>query len=238
MEHARTAALPSRILILLLLATLVAGLAGEPLVEAKSKKRKPSRHRFTTITRTFTNSAEIVAPALTGPASPYPSSIAVGGFARARVTDVDVRLIGLSHGFPADLDVLLVAPDGRNALVLSDVASDIAVDNLTLTLDDEGERRGPFEALRATPFPPIDYQDEFPDAFPAPAPPLLGNVALATFDGIDPNGVWSLFVFDDVSDYDGRLAGGWSLTIEAVVPKDRPKKGRNPGKGRHGKRSR
>ena len=55
-------------------------------------------------------------------------------------------------------------------------------------------------------------EDGYPDNFdPAPAP--TATTSLATFDGTDPNGTWSLYVMDDAGRDVGTLAG-WSLDIE------------------------
>lgn len=51
----------------------------------------------------------------------------------------------------------------------------------------------------------------------APAPLPTGNTALSTFDGLDPNGDWRLFVVDEVFSADGAVSGGWELTITAEV---------------------
>jgi hypothetical protein len=40
------------------------------------------------------------------------------------------------------------------------------------------------------------------------------------FDGTDPNGTWSLFVFDDGAGDAGRIAGGWSLELELAGEED------------------
>lgn len=49
----------------------------------------------------------------------------------------------------------------------------------------------------------------------APFPPH--GQALSVFDGTNPNGTWSLYVFDDSApgaDMDGgKFAGGWSIKI-------------------------
>ena len=36
------------------------------------------------------------------------------------------------------------------------------------------------------------------------------------FNGTNPNGTWSLFVYDDTFSDEGRLAGGWSIEITTV----------------------
>ena len=50
--------------------------------------------------------------------------------------------------------------------------------------------------------------------FPAPAPAASSQTSLGgAFTGINPNGVWKLFVVDDTTGDVGSMAGGWSLTI-------------------------
>jgi uncharacterized repeat protein (TIGR01451 family) len=38
------------------------------------------------------------------------------------------------------------------------------------------------------------------------------------FDGIDPNGAWSLFVVDDTAENQGAITGGWSLSFASATP--------------------
>ena len=49
--------------------------------------------------------------------------------------------------------------------------------------------------------------------FPASAPAAPWGAALSVFNGVDPNGVWKLFVVDDAGSDVGNIAGGWSLAI-------------------------
>src|SRR6185503_14405390 len=117
-----------------------------------------------------------------GPATPYPSACVVSGMSGA-ISDVNVTLTGLSHTFPADIDMLLVSPDGQNAIVMSDAAGGgPGIVNCDLTLDDEA----PSPLPSTVPSCPGTYQPAnygTGDSFPAPAPAPSGNVALSTFDG-------------------------------------------------------
>ena len=166
--------------------------------------------------QTFANDDGIAIPGegADGPAAPYPSTIAVSGVAGV-VADLDVRLTGLDHDWPSDIDVLLVGPGGQTALVMSDVGAGMSVSGVTLTLDDEAADRLP-DAARLTTgtFRPTNAKgfEGDDDNFPAPAPAHDGRSALSAFDGTNPNGTWRLFVRDDVRDDTGSLAG-WSLEI-------------------------
>ncbi|MFC9599770.1 hypothetical protein ACFTQL_18125 [Peribacillus butanolivorans] len=62
----------------------------------------------------------------------------------------------------------------------------------------------------------IGVSDVLPAPAPAPAPPY--GSTLSVFDGTNPNGTWSLFVFDDVGQDSGTSAGGWFLTITTTCP--------------------
>lgn len=181
-------------------------------------KRKGNKNE--TITRTFSNTGQIAVPD-ERVATPFPAEIAVSGFTKARVRDVDVVLRNFNHGFPDDIDVLLVAPDGRDALVMSDVGGSDGASNVTLTLDDEAVVELPAgDPLITGAFRPANEGNV--DAFPAPAPLPSDNVALSVFDGGSPNGEWKLFVLDEGGGAGGNLAGGWTLEITA-----RPKNKKN-----------
>jgi subtilisin-like proprotein convertase family protein len=158
------------------------------------------------------------------PAAPYPSTIEVSGVA-GTVTSVAVTLATFSHAFPDDVDVLLVGPGGQKLILMSDAGGSPDVLNVTLTFDDNATRSLPDSTLIASGvYRPTNYGaiDTFPA--PAPAPPYLppapaGGATLAsTFNGIDPNGAWSLYVVDDADGDVGAIADGWSLTITTAAP--------------------
>src|SRR6476620_4296246 len=82
---------------------------------------------------TFTNATAI--PIADGDSSlgpgvgnPYPSTIAVSGLS-GTVTDVNVRINGLTHTFPDDVGFLLVAPNGARMVIQTDAGGGGVVAN-------------------------------------------------------------------------------------------------------------
>jgi subtilisin-like proprotein convertase family protein len=209
---------------------LVVGLApfselgGAKKKKRKKHKKKKKRTQRTTVTQTFTSTQRLTIPSATstnqsGPADPYPASIVVGGLRNGKITDVNLIFTDLTHSHYDDLDILLTSPDGRQALVFSDVGDipDVAGESLNLVLDDEAAAAMPGEEayLASGTFRPTNI-DRFPDVVNPPAPALSGNVALSTFDGADPNGTWQLWVMDNSNGDHGDI-GSWALQITAEV---------------------
>jgi large repetitive protein len=174
-------------------------------------------------TKTFSNGNIIRIPAnqisggTFGKADPYPSTIKVSGF--KSVTDVNVTIRFANHSHPDDLDVLLVGPTGRTAILWSDAGGTNAITGTTLTLDEEAQVFLPDSGqISAQRYKTSNYQvgeDNWPDA-----PQESGNRLLSTFDGTNPTGEWKLYVFDDTQQPDtgdrngsGTFANGWSLEI-------------------------
>ncbi len=147
-----------------------------------------------------------------GPANPYPNTLEVAGVTGA-ATDVNVRLIDLTHTAPDDLDILLQHPLGLTAVLMSDVGGITNIPAVTLTLDDEATSPLPNDGpLTSGTFLPTNINPN--DTWPAPAPSTVaaGNTLLSTFDGVSPNGVWSLFILDDLSARNGALVG-WCVDV-------------------------
>jgi hypothetical protein len=149
------------------------------------------------------------------------------------VTDVNVNFTGFSHTYPDDVDMLLVSPDGLNAIVMSDAGDGTDIFSCNLTLDDESATALPDETAIACPanYKPANY--ELGDTFAAPAPAPSGNVALSTFDGGTANGTWSLYLVDDANVDSGSI-GSWSLTVTGggpppPPPPPPPRRGRRGG---------
>ena len=157
----------------------------------------------------------IVGVPVFGRAAVYPSTITIANLT-GTVSKVVVTLTNLSHTYPDDLDILLVSPGNRVAMIMSDVGGAIPIAGITLSLDDAAVDNLPNSAALASGiFKPTNFNDSQSDnlAGPAPAGPYLAS--LSVFNDIDPNGVWSLYLYDDSLQDFGQL-GGWSLTITTV----------------------
>ena len=153
-------------------------------------------------------------------ASIYPSNASVAGLV-GPITDVNVTLTGLTHTFPDDIDILLVAPSGASATIMSDAGAGLDVSSINLTLDDQAPTALPDASQLTTgTFQPANYVT--PDSFPAPAPPSFGTgSALSAFNGSDPNGTWSLYLVDDTVGDTGSLTG-WTLAVTTTGPQPYP----------------
>ena len=153
---------------------------------------------------TFTNPTSIVINDSVGPpkpASPYPSNITVAGMP-GLITKVTVKLNNITHGNPADIDMLLIGPGGQTAIIMSDSGGCCltGISNVTLTLDDLAVNPLPV----FTPAPPVttgiyqptNYQANPAglDTFPSPCPQFTPSPssALSAFNGTNSNGTWSL----------------------------------------------
>ncbi len=169
-------------------------------------------------TQTFSNPAPILIPAgapgiTTGPAAPYPSTINVAGVTDT-VSKVTVTLKNMNHTFPDDIDVLLVGPGGQKLLLMSDAGGSADLVNNTYTFDDMAAATLADGALNASgTYKPSNFGTG--DTFPAPAPvgPYNDPQLLSVFNGVNPNGTWSLYVFDDVGGDIGNINLGWELNI-------------------------
>ena len=178
---------------------------------------------------TFTNPAPItindssVPPT---PANPYPSNITVGGLTTGSITKVTVTLNGFNHRFPDDVDMLLVSPTGVNFVFFSDVGGGTAASDLGFTLDDAAAsalpdngplvsgnfRPGNFDITETFPGPVVSHPSD--DAAPG------GTATFASkFNGLQSdqvNGMWRLYVVDDVFGDAGSITGGWSISFSGV----------------------
>ncbi len=165
---------------------------------------------------TLTNPSSIVIP-VGGPASPYPSTIEVSGVT-GQVSRLRVTLHGVSHPFPDDLDVLLVTPDGRGAVLMSDAGGGSRIDNVDLTFDDDASATLPDGGTIVSGEYRLSNHEGLSDDFTDLAPSGPYAPTLAELNDVDPNGSWRLFVVDDFFLDGGDIGDGWSLTFESTAP--------------------
>ena len=165
------------------------------------------------------NSTSISIPD-SGASTPYPSNVTVSNISGTAA--VRVRLFGLTHTFPGDLDLLLVGPGGQKMVIMSDVGSSAALTNANIVLEDAAAANMPTGATSlAGTWKPTNSGTT--DTFPAPAPagpyqhPAPGGAA--TFasvfgtTGSAMNGQWSLYVVDDAGGDLGAFNGGWAISF-------------------------
>ncbi len=164
--------------------------------------------------RGFTNSDVIIIP-LAGAATNYPATITVSGVT-GTVSKVTVSLRQFTHTFPEDVDVLLVGPAGQKVMLMSDAGAGNSVSGVTLTFDGTGGALPFASAISGGTYRPTDYPPG--DILPAPAPAGPYGTNLSAFNSVNPNGTWSLYVFDDANGDAGRMDGGWTLNIQTATP--------------------
>jgi streptogramin lyase len=180
----------------------------------------------------FRNTSGIPIPVSGAPNAP--AQVNVSGL-QGTITDVNVRLTGISHTFPDDLDVILESPTGQTALVMSDVGSALSstattkssypADGITLTLDDQAPRRlsdtNPLVSGIYKPTNITDPSEQLNEGdFPGPSN-VNFPTALSTFNGQNADGTWKLWVDDDhggAKDIGGKVYGGWGLDITTTGP--------------------
>jgi subtilisin-like proprotein convertase family protein len=186
---------------------------------------QPLRSVFADGPTTFSNATAInIRTAATegtaGPASPYPSDIAVAAMA-GNITKVKVTLTGVGHTTPDDIDILLQSPGGQVITLMSDAGGNsgaTGITNVNLTFDDAAAGSLPDSStITSGTYKPTDYDAALDAPFEAPAPAESGLTALSTFNGFSPNGTWHLWVRDDTSGDFGTITGGWSITITTAA---------------------
>lgn len=163
------------------------------------------------MTANYTSSSAIIIPDY-GPATPYPSQILVSGLSNV-ISQVTATLNGFSHTFPHDVNVMLVSPSGQELVLMAHAGGPYAVSNLNLTFADLASATLPETALSSGTYLPTDIAPD--DVFPGFSAPAMAS-SMSVFNGLTPNGAWSLFVYDDTPGNAGTISQGWTLGLTAV----------------------
>lgn len=167
-------------------------------------------------TWTRESATPITVPAV-GIGTPYPSTIGVQDLP-GQITKVTATLRGVAHTDGDEFDIAAVAPNGQDVMLMSDrcdgnmgLARDLTFDDAAaLSLGELAPGCG------AGTYKPTNTGAL--DTFPVPGPTQPIAETLSAFNGSSPNGIWSLFVIDDLVGDSGLISGGWSLTITTDQP--------------------
>jgi subtilisin-like proprotein convertase family protein len=148
-----------------------------------------------------------------GNATPYPSTIAVSGIT-GTIIDLRVNITNLTHTWPNDVDMVLFGPTGAHSVIFTDaIGSSGGIVGRNYTFANGAS------ALPTTGFPAsgtygvVNGGGYTGSGTPSP----VTNTGLGAFNGTNPNGTWSLFVFDDTGGDIGTI-GSWSLEISTGAP--------------------
>lgn len=152
------------------------------------------------------------------PAAPFPSTIEVTNLT-GRVTAVRVTLHDFSHAYPSDAGVLLEDPAGNKVVLMNRAGGRQAVTNLTLTFDQSASNAIPYTGspLVSGSYRPADYRSSLSYSFLPPAPSGPYTNTLEVCVGYNPNGLWKLYVQDDMAIDSGLVGGGWMLELTAAA---------------------
>jgi hypothetical protein len=157
-----------------------------------------------------------------GAASRYPVTIRVFG-QPANLDNAVVTLFGLTHGHPADLDILLVSPSGTNVMLMSHVGGTTNVADAALVFRQSGSlppTSGPIPSGQTSYYMPSDYGhiDPMPQVGSDPPPPGPYSTNLLDLVDTNPNGVWKLYIYDDhqgaIGHVSGASQGTWQVRLQ------------------------
>jgi Ca2+-binding RTX toxin-like protein len=157
----------------------------------------------------YSNATPLSVPNSSGPATPYPSSIAVSGFVGPVLT-VRASLVSVTHSQASEIDALVVAPNGQNVVLMSGVCGDVT--DVTLTFDDSAAATIDNPCATGS-YKPLDA------GIAASFPEVTGPYGTTLVPlGSGPNGTWKLYV-RSTSDAGGTI-GGWSLELGDTIQPD------------------
>jgi subtilisin-like proprotein convertase family protein len=154
----------------------------------------------------------IPAAGSSGAASRYPATINVFGQpTNFNTVSVAVALMDLSHQHSADIDVLLVSPSGKTAMLIAHAGGTNTVD-VDLLFRQSGVAPPQTERLYSGTYSPSNYGGitNMPHLGLDPPPPGPYSTNLYDLEGDDPNGVWRLYIYDDHVGGSGSLSGSSS----------------------------
>lgn len=168
-------------------------------------------------TQTFAQEEDIIWEL--GPADPYPSSIPVAGVS-GTVTKVTVGFTDLDNTDETDdLSFMLQGPGGQTVRLMNGAGGMGGAFNVNLIF--ELGRRRSFGVPGACQGRVQAHRQPARRLHGGPGTPPPYGQALSTFDGVDANGDWRLFMVDYEIPGNGSLKA-WSLNITTEADPDPP----------------
>jgi subtilisin-like proprotein convertase family protein len=188
--------------------------------QAASSSRQSNNNRVTA-DYTFNGGGGTIPGTGTGtgtgaPADPYPSAITVSGVPAGAIVK-EIKINGLSHTFPDDIDIVVQSPTGTNVILMSDCGLSNDLVNINYTFNDgaaiglDDNNFSPSGTYKPTNF---GTGDNWPAPGPLTAP---SSVTLSTFGNGTQNGTWNLFIVDDAG-VDAGTWTSWSITFTDPPP--------------------
>jgi subtilisin-like proprotein convertase family protein len=153
------------------------------------------------------NSAGVIIIPDAGNASPYPSTITVTQ-GPTSIAGLTVTLQRVSHTYPADLRICLVAPSGAGIMLLREHGGGDELANATLIFSATGATLTS-QPLNSGTYRPFGGSTA---GFPV-AEPLS---TFEQFQDLNANGTWRLYVFDDLAQDSGSIIN-WSITFSDQI---------------------
>ncbi len=162
------------------------------------------------------------------PAAPYPSRVNVTNLA-GTVNTVGVQLNPYTSTEPDSQLMLLEGPTATNIVFWNNVGGTDAVSSFNMTIADSAGSGDPIPTPpgSSTYYPTSDTSPYPSPTFPAPAPSSLSfappqgaqtfTSAFGASGGINPNGYWSLWIYDRFGSA-GLNLGNWCLNVTNHPP--------------------
>lgn len=126
------------------------------------------------------------------------------------VHNLRLKLFGLSHTYPRDLDIGVIDPAGQPYVMMSDAGGTSPVGGVDLELG-MFPVPVPVDTLASGRYSATNYSDTGPD--------IAGVTGTALAEGRNGSGVWTLIIMDDTPQDAGSLAG-WSLSFDPPCESD------------------
>ncbi len=182
-------------------------------------------------TRAFSNSSVVAIPDVQA-ASPYPSTIGVKGMS-GQVSQVTVGINDFTHDSVDDVALVLVAPGGKNVILMGFRCSSIS--HATFIFDDFG--LGPIPPAGNTcvsgTYKPASGTFRN-NTVPPPGPGGPYGQKMSSLKGGAPNGSWQLYAVDSRIGGSGGFAG-WNLTVTTIPSPSKKKCRKHKRRNKRGK---